>query len=145
MQQPSVSCVCGTHAGVTACVRLHVCVRVRGWLGLCVCACVCVCGIVCVRVCVCVRRGAVRALPLHGGDLRYFSSARDACDACAFVDLRASPAGAMWRCRTASAQWAGRGGHTSVVDAAGAIYVIGGFGVTGTYYRDMWESTDGGA
>jgi hypothetical protein len=29
--------------------------------------------------------------------------------------------------------------HTSVVDAAGAIYVIG------TYYHDVWASTDGGA
>jgi hypothetical protein len=30
-----------------------------------------------------------------------------------------------------------------VVDAAGAIYVIGGSG--GTYYHDVWVSTDGGA
>ncbi len=33
-------------------------------------------------------------------------------------------------------------------DAAGAIYVIGGHGVTGStgyYYRDVWVSTDGGA
>jgi hypothetical protein len=27
----------------------------------------------------------------------------------------------------ASAPWAARSGHTSVVDAAGAIYVIGGY------------------
>ncbi len=35
-----------------------------------------------------------------------------------------------------------------MVDAAGAIYVIGGFGVTGdfwTQYKDVWMSTDGGA
>jgi hypothetical protein len=31
-----------------------------------------------------------------------------------------------------------------VVDAAGAIYVIGGGGIT-TYYNDVWASTDGGA
>jgi hypothetical protein len=31
-----------------------------------------------------------------------------------------------------------------VVDAAGAIYVIGGYG-GGTYYQDVWASTDGGA
>jgi hypothetical protein len=34
-----------------------------------------------------------------------------------------------------------------VIDAAGAIYVIGGFGVTGGYdtlYNDVWASTDGG-
>jgi hypothetical protein len=34
-----------------------------------------------------------------------------------------------------------------VVDAAGAIYVIGGVSNSGTdtYYKDMWVSTDGGA
>jgi hypothetical protein len=36
-----------------------------------------------------------------------------------------------------------------VVDAAGAIYVIGGTndfdGGTLTYYQDVWASTDGGA
>jgi hypothetical protein len=38
-----------------------------------------------------------------------------------------------------------------VIDGAGAIYVIGGTdssffgGITGTYYQDVWASTDGGA
>jgi hypothetical protein len=35
-----------------------------------------------------------------------------------------------------------------VVDAAGAIYVIGGDGFNGIYYsqlQDVWASTDGGA
>jgi hypothetical protein len=32
-----------------------------------------------------------------------------------------------------------------VVDAAGAIYVIGGFGGGTTFYQDVWASTDGGA
>ncbi len=33
-----------------------------------------------------------------------------------------------------------------MVDAAGAIYVLGGYGgTTGTYYNDVWASTDGGA
>jgi hypothetical protein len=50
----------------------------------------------------------------------------------------------MWRCRTASAPWAGRYGHTSVIDAAGAIYVIGG-NYGDTYLNDVWASTDGGA
>jgi hypothetical protein len=44
----------------------------------------------------------------------------------------------------ANAPWAGRFGHTSVVDAAGAIYVIGGYG-DGTFFADVWVSTDGGA
>ncbi len=52
-------------------------------------------------------------------------------------------AGVTWTSRTASAPWAARTGHTSVVDAAGAIYVIGGIG--STLYQDVWASTDGGA
>jgi hypothetical protein len=71
------------------------------------------------------------------------SSARAACTARAFVASRASAAGAMWRCRTASAPWAARSEHTTVIDAAGAIYVIGGYGEG--YRNDVWVSTDGGA
>ncbi len=44
-----------------------------------------------------------------------------------------------------TAPWAARFGHTSVVDAAGAIYVIGGYGGGGTTFHDVWASTDGGA
>ncbi len=51
---------------------------------------------------------------------------------------------AMWRCRTASAPWAGRSGHTTVIDAAGAIYVIGGLGINGVNFNDVYASTDGG-
>jgi hypothetical protein len=32
-----------------------------------------------------------------------------------------------------------------VVDAAGAIYVMGGFGGGTALYQDVWASTDGGA
>ncbi len=32
-----------------------------------------------------------------------------------------------------------------MIDAAGAIYVIGGVGGTGAVYNDVWVSTDGGA
>ena len=53
-------------------------------------------------------------------------------------------AGASWTSRTASAPWAVRDGHTSVIDAAGAIYVIGGRDGT-TFYNDVWASTDEGA
>ncbi len=56
-----------------------------------------------------------------------------------------SAAGVTWTCRTASAQWAARYAHTSVVDAvSGAIYVIGGYGGS-IFYDDVWASTDGGA
>ncbi len=53
-------------------------------------------------------------------------------------------AGVTWTSRTTSAQWIGRSGHTTVIDAAGAIYVIGGFG-GGDDHDDVWASTDGGA
>jgi hypothetical protein len=52
-------------------------------------------------------------------------------------------AGVTWTSRTTSAPWAGRYYHTTVIDAAGAIYVIGGYG--STRYQDVWASTDGGA
>ena len=56
-----------------------------------------------------------------------------------------SAAGITWTSRTLAAGWAARSYHTSVVDAAGAIYVLGGrVGTTG-YYKDVWVSTDGGA
>ncbi len=55
----------------------------------------------------------------------------------------------MWRSLTTSAPWAAREGHTTVIDAAGAIYVIGGIGVMNCYmnctvFNDVWKSTDGG-
>jgi hypothetical protein len=53
--------------------------------------------------------------------------------------------GVTWTSRTTSAPWAGREGQTTVIDAAGAIYVIGGWGGGGTYYNDVWASPDGGA
>jgi hypothetical protein len=56
-------------------------------------------------------------------------------------------AGVTWTRRTKSAQWTARFGHSSVIDAAGAIYVIGGYsgGSGGSTYDDVWVSTDGGA
>ncbi len=53
-------------------------------------------------------------------------------------------AGVTWTSRTLAAPWAGREQHTSVIDAAGAIYVIGGLS-DGTGCQDVWASTDGGA
>ncbi len=59
---------------------------------------------------------------------------------------RASAAGITFTNRTLKAGWAGRSGHTSVVDAvSGAIYVIGGIGSGSTLFQDVWASTDGGA
>ncbi len=60
---------------------------------------------------------------------------------------RAFAAGATWKCRTSNAQWAARASHTSVMDAAGAIYVIGGsfYDGTTTNFNDVWASNDGGA
>ena len=44
----------------------------------------------------------------------------------------------------ADAPWMGRFGLASVIDAAGAIYVIGGRTTWGDF-NDVWKSTDGGA
>ena len=79
----------------------------------CVCVCVCACGRLRVRV---LRFGAIGA---------------------------GLAAGRTFTTRTLTAGWAARYGHTSVVDAAGAIYVIGGSS-TG-FLQDVWASTDGGA
>jgi hypothetical protein len=72
--------------------------------------------------------------------------------ACVFVCVchrsgsRALAAGVTWTCRTTGAPWGGRWHHTTVVDAAGALYVIGGYGGgSTTLYDDVWVSTDGGA
>jgi hypothetical protein len=46
--------------------------------------------------------------------------------------------------RTAKAPWAARIGHTSVIDTAGAIYVIGGCDGN-THLNDVLKSADGGA
>ncbi len=59
-------------------------------------------------------------------------------------------AGVSWGLLIANAQWAARYGHTSVIDAAGAIYVIGGYRSNTTisnagYFQDVVVSTDGGA
>ena len=50
-----------------------------------------------------------------------------------------------WSNRTLAALWAGRCGHTSVIDAAGAISVIGGIQGTSKWFNDVHVSTDGGA
>ena len=52
-------------------------------------------------------------------------------------------AGVTWTCVVASAPWAARLGHTSVIDAGGAIYVIGGEGRS--VLDDVWASATGGA
>ncbi len=51
-------------------------------------------------------------------------------------------AGVTWTCVVASAPWAARLGHTSVIDAAGAIYVIGG--EDRSVLDDVWASATGG-
>ncbi len=44
---------------------------------------------------------------------------------------------------TANAPWVARYGHTSVSDAAGNIYVLGGT-TSDTVYNDVWRSADEG-
>jgi hypothetical protein len=68
---------------------------------------------------------------------------------CAFVLVSSvgSPACAGWTSRTLAAPWAARYGHTTVIDSAGAIYVIGGYSSTviNHVFNDVWVSNDGGA
>jgi hypothetical protein len=107
--------------------------------------CVCVClANVCVRAAaLCAHsRGTASTCDIYS---RPATRAHTYTPTYAFFGSRALAAGAMWRCRTASAPWAGRRDHTSVVDAAGAIYVIGGRGFNNTFFNDVWASTDGGA
>ncbi len=88
------------------------------------------------------------------GTVRHSACVQFIARACAWTRVRfafvigRSPicaAGVSWTSRTTSAQWAARVYHTSVIDAAGAIYVIGGFDATGNIYNDVWASTNGGA
>ncbi len=142
-------------------------------LNLSVCACVCSDVRLCARAsvfcrsigkasvrtcaaCACVRNGCAFASALCGrrggtaGTGGINSSAGGCVCAVAVWCHRpavvASAAGITWTSRTTSAPWAARFLHTSVVGAAGAIYVIGGSDAGGgTVYQDVWASTDGGA
>ncbi len=134
-----------------------VCVRVSWpvFWRVCVCLCVSVCGCACVAASMVVLRLTVRvcvgAVVARRG--RAVLIARPAAPACACALLRFGAigrvdarlaAGVTWTSRTTSAPWAARYAHTSVIDAAGTIYVIGGRGGVGIYYNDVWASMDGG-
>jgi hypothetical protein len=132
-------------AHACACVRscARACVFCRSFgkhLRACVCVCACVCG---ATACVCL--GAEWALwgPAVFIARPAAARARLRFGAIGFRCRARSAAGVTWTSRTTSAGWAGRLRHTSVVDAAGAIYVIGG--TSNTVYKDVWVSTDGGA
>jgi hypothetical protein len=152
--------VCGFCVCVFACVCICICgrisVRERVCAYACVCpglyarACICSCNSAFSCECVCARLAAVRALPCGPAIFiaRPATRARPTRVCCVGVIGRFAcvHAGATWTSRTTSAQWAARYGHTSLIDAAGAIYVIGGYsGVGSTYFQDVWVSTDGGA
>ncbi len=91
--------------------------------------------------------GPERALSWHCRDRRYLKLSRDGhvCVLRWSSAVRPCAAGVTWTPRATSAPWAARYGHTTVIDAAGAIYVIGGLGGGTTFYNDVWASTDGGA
>ncbi len=151
---------------ICVCVRAA-CARasVRACMRACVSACACGCAFLsdCVFALVCVCSERVRAPrrcarpPIARRRLavsmarpapRVRGRARAVAVRCHRPGSRTSAAGVNWTCRTAKAQWDGRDGHTSVVDAAGAIYVIGGLGglyISTYYFQDVWASTDGGA
>ena len=150
-------CVC---ACMCPCAHAHVsvCVHARVRAPLCVCVSVWACrasvrvfGSVCARVraSLCVSLHACGGVGSPMGTGGIYSSARGrptraARCVGAIGRFACVHAGATWTSRTTSAPWAARYSHTTVVDAAGAIYVIGG-GDASTNYRDVWASTDGGA
>jgi hypothetical protein len=58
--------------------------------------------------------------------------------------IGASAAGASWTAVKYNTPWGVRLTHTSVFDASGNIYVLGGGNGFGSNYNDVWRSTDGG-
>ncbi len=61
-------------------------------------------------------------------------------------------AGGTWTCLLANTPWPARYGHTTVIDAAGTIYLMGGAFVRGggagahlNLYNDVWVGTNNGA
>jgi hypothetical protein len=162
-------CACVCEISARACnesVRWRVCSSVC----LCSCACVRACPCVYARlferteivipsvcaasVCVlrpCVRLGAVWAVVARRGPAVIIArpaapGTRVVAVRCDRPGSRAFAAGIHWTSRTLKAGWAARFGHTSVIDAAEAIYVIGGNGASTGYsnFNDVFVSTDGG-
>jgi hypothetical protein len=153
---------------VSACLYIcqWVCLRVRAFVRLCVCVrvnhCVSIGVLARVRVqCVCVwvraellcacTSALCRRCAGTPGPAGLIARPAARAAACAWLRFGAtgrvrarSAAGVTWTSRTTSAPWAGRSQHTTVIDAAGAIYVIGGANGT-NYVNDVWASTDGGA
>jgi hypothetical protein len=139
-------CVC---ACACACACVYVCVRACVCVRVCVSVCVCMSVSVSVLVCqcVCVPRGcAGTPVALRRPAVFIARPCRADGHVCVSVGhsvARPRAAGVTWTSRTTNAPWAVRYSHTTVVDAAGAIYVLGGY--SSTYLNDVWASTDGGA
>jgi hypothetical protein len=101
------------------------------YVHVCVCVCVCVCKHM--HICKCVY------VPVHVFIYRQIHE-------CACVPAcrhRRVGAGVTWSLVTSNAPWAARSRHTTVIDAAGTMYLIGG--VSDTVYNDVWVSADKGA
>ena len=59
---------------------------------------------------------------------------------------RPRAAGTTWGLVTGDAPWAARGGHTTMIDAAGTMYLMGGSNAEKHLnYNDVWQSTGAGA
>ncbi len=61
---------------------------------------------------------------------------------------RPRAAGGTWTCLLANAPWPARYRHTTVIDAAGTIYLMGGAVARGdqiNVYNDVWVGTNNGA
>ncbi len=62
--------------------------------------------------------------------------------------MRPRAAGTTWGLVTGDAPWAARIAHSTVIDAAGTMYLMGGFNgqIPGEkLYNDVWQSTGAGA
>jgi hypothetical protein len=106
---------------VRACVRVHACLRVpRRFVGT-LSGTAGICGIYSAAA-----AGEWPSVPLR------------------WSSVRRRRAGGTWTCVNQNAPWKARSGHTSVIDATGAIYVIGGT-AKGEFFNDLWVSTDRGA
>ncbi len=110
--------------------------------------CICVCVCLYIHIYLCVYISVSIYLTIHICIYRGACNARMGTLAFLLVVGRspASAAGVTWKRLIRSAPWDARYYHSTVIDAAGAIYVLGGYnGGTFTHYKDVWMCTPGGA
>ena len=58
--------------------------------------------------------------------------------------MRPRAAGTTWKLVAGDAPWAARAGHTTVIDAASTMFLMGGIDGQKAY-NDVWQSSGAGA